>query len=86
MPDTGGNRLQMIRGVLEAVIVATLLWTGTSLIALREQNAAMQVQLSTIQSQLIDVPSMKLKLAEHQIEINRLKEDLKEARSVRGLQ
>lgn len=85
MSDSGGNRLQMVRGILEAIIVATLLWTGTSLIALREQNAAMQVQLSTIQSQLIDVPSMKLKLAEHQIEINRMKEDIKETRSVRRL-
>lgn len=81
----GGNKLQMIRGVLEAVIVAALLWTGASLVQLREQNAVMHAQLNMIQTQLIDVPSMKLKLAEHQIEINMLKENQKELKSVRGL-
>ena len=85
MTESSGNRIQMVRGILEAVIVASLLWTGASLVQLREQNAVMQAQLSTIQSQLLDVPSMKLTLAEHSIEINMLKENQKELRSVRGL-
>ena len=85
MADSGGNKIQMFRGILEAIIVASLLWTGASLVQLREQNAVMQSQLTTIQGQLLDVPSMKLRLAEHNIEIRRLQEDVKEVRSVRGL-
>ena len=81
-----GSKLQKVRGILEAVIVAALIWTGSSLIALREQNAVMHAQLTMIQSQLLDVPSMKLQLAENGIEIDRLQEDMKELRSVRGLQ
>lgn len=80
-----GSKLQKVRGVLEAVIVAALLWTGSSLIALREQNAVMHAQLTMIQTQLLDVPSMKLQLTKHEIEIERLKEDVKETRSVKGL-
>jgi hypothetical protein len=80
-----GSKLQKIRGVLEAVIVAALLWTGSSLIALREQNAVMSAQLTMIQSQLLDVPAMKLELAEHGVEITRLKEDMRDTRSVRNL-
>lgn len=85
MIESQGSKLQKVRGVLEAVIVAALLWTGSSLIALREQNAVMSAQLTMIQSQLLDVPAMKLELAEHGVEIDRLKEDVKENRSVRGL-
>lgn len=80
-----GSKLQKIRGILEAVIVAALLWTGSSLIALREQNAVMSAQLTMIQSQLLDVPAMKLELAEHGVEITRLKEDMRDTRSVRNL-
>lgn len=80
-----GSKLQKVRGILEAVIVAALLWTGSSLIALREQNAVMHAQLTMIQTQLLDVPSMKLQLTRHDIEIERLKEDMKETRSVKGL-
>lgn len=79
------DKLQVFRGILEAVIVASLLWTGSSLITLREQNAVMSTQLAMIQSQLLDVPSMKLELARHGIEIDQLKEDAKESRQVKGL-
>lgn len=85
MDNQQGHKLQMVRGVLEALIVASLLWTGNSLIALREQNAVMHTQLTLIQGQLLDVPSMKLQLAEHGFAIKQLQEDVKEVKQVRKL-
>lgn len=86
MPDTQqGSKLHMVRGILEAMIVAALLWTGSSLIAVREQNAVMQNQLATIQGQLIDLPSVKLEIARHGIKIEQLEKAQEESRQVKRL-
>lgn len=84
--------LQVVRGVLEAIIVAALLWTGSSLIQLKTQIAVAQVQLTAIQVTLAEVPDVKLEAVKQDSDIRQLKEmtaqnraDIAELRKLRGL-
>ena len=81
----GGSKLSAVRGVLEAVIVAALLWTGSTLVAVRTDNAVMQNQLATVVANTADFPAYKIKTAENALEITQLKDDVKELRSVRNM-
>jgi cell division protein FtsB len=88
MPDTDtkqGNKLSMVRGVLEAIIVASLLWTGSTLVAVRVDNATMKEQLSTVVTNTADFPAYKIKTAELSLEINQLKDDVKDLKAVRNM-
>ena len=53
------NKLQSIRTILECVIVAVLIWTGSSLVEFKTQMAVVQSQLTGIQVGLADVPKLK---------------------------
>jgi choline-glycine betaine transporter len=84
--------LQVMRGVLEAIIVAALLWTGNSLIELKTQVAIAQTQLAAIQVSLADVPSLQLEDSKQKEQIlqlskdqSKLAEDVKELRKLRGM-
>jgi hypothetical protein len=87
MPDSiqGTSKVSMIRGVLEAVIVAALIWTGSTLVAVRVDNATMKQQLTTLVANTADFPAYKIKTAENTLEIATLKDDVKELRTVRNM-
>lgn len=53
------NKLQSIRTILECIIVAVLIWTGSSLVEFKTQMAVVQTQLASIQIGLADVPELK---------------------------
>lgn len=83
--------LQLVRGILEAVIVAALLWTGSSLIELKTQTAVIQSQLAAIQVNLADVPAVKQETIKLRAEIEQsdkeravMRTDIAELRKLKG--
>lgn len=84
--------LQTVRGILEAVIVASLLWVGNTLIDATTKMAVMQTQLASIQTQLADVPNLKVDAIKKDAMIEQLQRQqqintgaVDELRKVRGL-
>lgn len=84
--------LQLVRGVLEAVIVAALIWTGSSLIDLKTQTAVVQSQLASIQLTLAEVPGVKqdtiklrAEMDQGEKERTQMRADIAELRKLRGL-
>jgi len=53
--------------------------------ALSTQQAVTNNQLTTLNLQLADIPSVARRIAEHEVRVKRLEEDLKEVRSTRNL-
>ncbi len=84
--DSGGKMpyLQTIRGILEAVIVAALLWTGNSLIDLKTQTAVVQSQLLAIQVSLADIPLVKTENIKLRADVDQLKQEMAEQKKLRG--
>jgi hypothetical protein len=90
MPDTENkqgatSKVSMFRSLLEAVMVAGLLWTGTTLVAVRTDNAVMTSKLEDIARNTADFPAYKIKTAENGIRIASLEDEVKELRSVRNM-
>jgi hypothetical protein len=90
MPDTENkqgnlNKVSMFRSVLEAVMVAGLIWTGSTLVAVRTDNAVMQNQLTTVIANTADFPAYKIKVAENSLRISALEVEVKDLRSVRNM-
>ena len=85
MTEERNNKVSFIRGVLEAVIVAALIWTGSTLVAVRVDNATMKQELSTLLANTADFPAYKIKTAENTLEIAGLKDEVKELRTVRNM-
>lgn len=86
------NKLQSIRTILECVIVAVLIWTGSSLVEFKTQMAVVQTQLASIQIGLADVPKLKEEAAVARAEREALTKqlaaqsiDLSELRKLRGM-
>lgn len=50
------SKIQSIRTILECVIVAALLWTGSTLVALKVELAQVSTRLTSIETTLSDVP------------------------------
>lgn len=85
MIEEKGSKVSIVRGVLEAVIVAALIWTGSTLVAVRVDNATMKQQLTTLVANTADFPAYKIKTAENSLEIRTLKDDVKELKLVRDM-
>lgn len=83
--NTGGKGLSVIRGVLEAIIVAALLWTGSSLVDLKVDNGVLKSQLNQLLDNTSDLPSIRKSVVRHDIEITALKEKVKELEQVKNL-
>lgn len=79
------SKLQVFRGILEAVIVAALLWTGSSLVALKSDTAVIKDRMLALGPLTNDVSAIRLRVAMHDVEIEQLKEDQKELKSLKGL-
>lgn len=94
MPDTQhniGGKLQSFRVVMEALIAAALIWTGSSLLQLKTQLAVVQTQLTSVQATLVDVPSLKLQqvrtdteVAQLRVEMNQKSAAIDELRKLRS--
>lgn len=78
-------RWQSLRTVLEAVIVALLLWTGRSLVTLQTQIAVVQADIQGLRGQLSDVPRLTSTVAELKVQVERDRADIAELRAVRNL-
>lgn len=52
-----------VRAVIEALILAALLWTGNSLTTMRVQLAILQSQLAAVSTTLADVADLKSRTA-----------------------
>lgn len=83
-------------GLGAALIVTVAAWTANSvngqlsamaetLQRLSTQQAVTNSQLLSMNSQLADVPSLKLEIAKHAVQIEQNKQDVKELRQTRGL-
>lgn len=96
MPDTdikqGANRLSIFRGVLEAIIIAALIWTGSTLVALRVENATLSGKLDAIADNTKDLPILRNDVIT--LKVQRLAQndrdaaqdaEIKELRSLRGM-
>lgn len=61
MPDatTGGNKLSIFRGVLEAIIVLGIAWTGSTMMNLRVENARLSGKLDAIAENTKDLPQVR---------------------------
>lgn len=57
---------------------------GKSLASLGQQQAVTNSQLSTLNLQLSDVPSLSRRQAEHEVRIKRVEDDVRELRQTRG--
>lgn len=86
------SKIQSIRTILECIIVAAMLWTGSSLIELKTQTAVVQVQLSSLQINLADLPANRTELTKLRGELEQIKKDsshdrmqIEELRKLRGL-
>ena len=65
-----------VRVVMEGLILAVLVWTGSSLVAVKSQLAVLQVQVATIQTQLADLPNMRSRLDTMEVRVARNERDL----------
>lgn len=72
----GARNWQSIRTVMEGLILAVLVWTGSSLVAVKSQLAVLQVQVATIQTQLADLPAMRSKIDTLEVRVARNERDL----------
>lgn len=77
--------MSVIRGVLEAVIVAALLWTSSTLVSLKVDNGILKSQLSTIVVNTSDLPALRVNQAQLKIEMSMVKEDIKDLKQVKNL-
>lgn len=79
------NGLQIFRSVLEAIIVLALGWTGSSLVQVKTDTAVLRTQMSGVPSAIEQIQDLRVSDANQNIEIARLKDDVKEVKSLRGL-
>lgn len=81
MTDTQQQRnWQSVRTVLEGLILAVLVWTGSSLVGVKSQLAVLQVQVATIQTQLADLPAMRSRVDTLEVRVARNEQDLGRAK------
>lgn len=78
------SKLQSIRVILEGVIVAALIWTGSSLIELKTQTAVVQSQLANIQTTLASVPDLKVENVKQRSDIEQLKSEVEDLKRLKG--
>ena len=86
MPDTQGtNKLSVVRGILEAVIVLALAWTSSTLVSLKVDNGVLKEQTSTIVKNTSDLPALRVDVAQLKIEMASVKDDVKDLKQVKNL-
>lgn len=85
------TKLQSIRTILECVIVAALLWTGSTLVGLKVELAGVSVRLSSIEASVADVPNVvaenvRLKAEQEQAKKDNDRQDraIEELRKLKG--
>lgn len=81
----GARKWQSVRTVLEAIIVALLLWSGRSMVTLQTQIAVVQSDISVLRGQLADVPQMSTRLSRLEVQVENDRQRLNELQQLRGL-
>lgn len=81
----GAGLLTVALGFIFIRVTGQLDTQGKAIQDLATQQAVTNSQLTTLNLQLADVPSITRKLAEHDVRIDRLESDVKELRGTRGL-
>ena len=66
------DRRNSIRMVLEALILAALLWTGSTLVELTVQMATVQAQMVALTAQMTDAPAMYRQIAVNTARLDRV--------------
>ncbi|WP_414490181.1 hypothetical protein [Stenotrophomonas maltophilia] len=81
-----------IVGIFASFMVSGGYWLITSMQAVltqqqvtNQQMATVQQQLQTFNTQLADVPALKLELAKQAVQVEQNKQDIKELKQLRGL-
>lgn len=83
-PKGNKNGLQIFRSVLEAIIVLALGWTGSSLVQVKTDTAVLRTQMAGVPSAIEQIQDLRVSDANQNIEIARLKDDVKEVKSLKG--
>ncbi|PZS42777.1 hypothetical protein A7X60_01735 [Stenotrophomonas maltophilia] len=94
----GGTRILLgpvekwIVGAFASFMIAGGYWLISSMQAVltqqqvtNQQMATVQQQLQTFNTQLADVPALKLELAKQAVQVEQNKQDIKELKQLRGL-
>lgn len=76
---------QSFRTLLEALILAALLWSAKTQIALGQQVAVMTSQLSTMNQSLAGVPELGTRVTKLEIVSDQSRQDIRELKQVRSL-
>ncbi|WP_323162771.1 hypothetical protein [Stenotrophomonas maltophilia] len=81
-----------IAGAFASFMIAGGYWLISSMQAVltqqqvtNQQMATVQQQLQTFNTQLADVPALKLELAKQAVQVEQNKQDIKELKQLRGL-
>ncbi len=81
----GATLLTLAVGYVFNSAMQQLKATSAGIVNLNQQMGIVQNQLQTMNTQLADVPALKLEVAKHAVEIEQAKSDIKELKQTRGL-
>lgn len=76
---------QSVRTVLEALILAALLWSAKVQMTVLTQMAVLQDNVISIRAQLADVPGLNQRTTTLEVKVAQAQQDITEMRQMRGL-
>lgn len=76
---------QSVRTVLEALILAAMLWSARTQVTMLAQIAVLQTQVVALTTQLSDVPGVSARVSRLEVQAERNRQDIAEIREMRGL-
>lgn len=92
MRFTLGPVERWIVGVAAAVLTSVIGWFALTVVQTKDavgdvakQQAVVAARLTDIQTQLADVPALKLEVAKQAVQVEQNKQDIKELKQLRGL-
>lgn len=71
--------------IMEAVIIAGMIATGTLIFQTREAVVKLTLQMEMLQSQLAGVPELSTRVSRAEVRVEHLEKEVKELRDMRGL-
>ncbi len=74
--DVQQRNWQSVRTVLEALILAALLWSAKSQVALQTQIAVLQDNVLSLRAQLADVPGLTIRVTRLEVRQDQIERDL----------
>lgn len=76
---------QSVRTILEALILAALVWCGRTLILTGESMARMSVQLETLTAQMQGMPELGTRVTKLELRVEQHGADIQELRRLRDV-